>query len=464
MSAARHTPLLLIGLYVVAVTVVISGRDAALPDPVIHSLNLRQLAFLSRYTPPPDQARPPAEATADDSSNPAGDIRSTLVSLLEEAAPKRLASDDDHLRGALAALAVDARHLVPIFLSPLLSRSQTAEFLTLWSLDPTTPVTPTALDAVKRDSPDPVLANIAVATLARAGGLQFEADRAHAEWLAHWRSSLATASALVLAGLSILIVGAILIFRMRRMQIAAIGKELPPMDRHAGLPLLRVFVYFLAVYLTSGVLSVPLLAALGWTPPLPVLLLGLYLCNGIVALWLVGRVGREHPMEHWVDLTGFSSMLDVKQLPAALGWGLAGYCLLWPAVLSATFLNTLLFGAGGEPFDNPVALLLVSDQGTGGVVILGLMVAVLAPAIEEPLFRGYLYGRLRRHLTPYGAAALSGLGFAAVHLSAENFLPLWAIGFSLALLYERTRNLAAPMLAHGLWNLITAASLMTVFG
>ena len=53
--------------------------------------------------------------------------------------------------------------------------------------------------------------------------------------------------------------------------------------------------------------------------------------------------------------------------------------------------------------------------------------------------------------------------FAIAHLSVSNLLPLWALGFALGILYDRTRTLWAPMVAHALWNLGTAGVLLTLF-
>ena len=97
------------------------------------------------------------------------------------------------------------------------------------------------------------------------------------------------------------------------------------------------------------------------------------------------------------------------------------------------------------------------------MALLLVAVTILAPIFEEMFFRGFLHGHLRRHFTPYGAAMISGFCFALAHLSLSNLLPLWALGFALGILYDRTRSLWAPMIAHALWNLGTAALLLAVF-
>ena len=71
---------------------------------------------------------------------------------------------------------------------------------------------------------------------------------------------------------------------------------------------------------------------------------------------------------------------------------------------------------------------------------------------EEFLFRGFLYGTLRRYLGPLWAIGLSAAAFAGAHAFAFGFLPLFVIGFLLAYLYERTGSLAASVAAHALHN------------
>lgn len=90
-----------------------------------------------------------------------------------------------------------------------------------------------------------------------------------------------------------------------------------------------------------------------------------------------------------------------------------------------------------------------------------LVKALWAPVVEETIFRGILYGGLRKLLPPAGAIILSAAVFAALHLGGTSPFSLQAVvafgvpfvgGLLFAALYEKTGSLLAPMLLHGAGN------------
>jgi hypothetical protein len=83
---------------------------------------------------------------------------------------------------------------------------------------------------------------------------------------------------------------------------------------------------------------------------------------------------------------------------------------------------------------------------------LGTVTIVLAPAAEEILFRGILYPTIKQAGFPRLAMWGTALLFAAIHLNLATFVPLTILALGLALLYERTDNLLAPITAHALFN------------
>ncbi len=100
------------------------------------------------------------------------------------------------------------------------------------------------------------------------------------------------------------------------------------------------------------------------------------------------------------------------------------------------------------------------------VVLLATLAVVLAPVVEELVFRGGLF-RFLRGRTPLGVAlVLPALIFAALHVNYKTFeglitlAPLTAFGIIFSLAYERTGRIAVVMLAHGLFNLHTVVFLL----
>ncbi len=78
--------------------------------------------------------------------------------------------------------------------------------------------------------------------------------------------------------------------------------------------------------------------------------------------------------------------------------------------------------------------------------------AILAPLLEETVFRGFLLPSLSKYLGTVNAVVLSSIAFGLVHFAARDTPQLTALGMVLGFAYVRSGNLLAPMLIHGIWN------------
>lgn len=92
--------------------------------------------------------------------------------------------------------------------------------------------------------------------------------------------------------------------------------------------------------------------------------------------------------------------------------------------------------------------------GAGGTFTLPMLfglAVVAAPLAEEFIFRGLVFGGLRRSLGLAASMAMSAALFAIVHPPA-SMAPVFVLGLGAAWLYERTRSLLAPVLMHAVYN------------
>jgi ABC-2 type transport system permease protein len=78
---------------------------------------------------------------------------------------------------------------------------------------------------------------------------------------------------------------------------------------------------------------------------------------------------------------------------------------------------------------------------------------VAAPLFEEFIFRGLIFGGLRRSFGVWPAGLASAALFAILH-PAFSILPVFMLGMCAALVYERSRSLLAPMIVHAVYNAV----------
>ena len=108
----------------------------------------------------------------------------------------------------------------------------------------------------------------------------------------------------------------------------------------------------------------------------------------------------------------------------------------------------------GHPPDAPNQLPF--QFGAVEIVIGTIVIVLAAPIGEEIFYRGFLFGSLRGRIGLWGAAVVSALLFGLSHAGDGLVLvPLLAVfGLGQAFLYERRGSLAAPMAAHGVFNVV----------
>lgn len=139
-------------------------------------------------------------------------------------------------------------------------------------------------------------------------------------------------------------------------------------------------------------------------------------------------------------------------VPAILRGGDAvltlGYGAMAAVVASAVGLAYLV-GLQHSSLWPEMARQISSSVGARGWL---LALAVLAaPLFEEFIFRGLIYGGLRRSMPAAQAMLMSAAVFAVVH-PPVSMLPVFVLGLCTAWTYERSKTLLGPMLVHAVYN------------
>jgi membrane protease YdiL (CAAX protease family) len=152
-----------------------------------------------------------------------------------------------------------------------------------------------------------------------------------------------------------------------------------------------------------------------------------------------------------------------KDWRAAIGWhrgqgffreigaGIIGYIAGLPLLAIAFVVVGKISQYAGKMPVHP--LVYEINRSPYYMLLWTLMACVWAPVVEETLFRGALFGYLRRRLPWALSGILSALVFAAVHPQGWIAIPLLAtIGFILSAIREWRGSLIASMSAHALNN------------
>lgn len=92
-------------------------------------------------------------------------------------------------------------------------------------------------------------------------------------------------------------------------------------------------------------------------------------------------------------------------------------------------------------------------------VMIALMVCGLGPLVEEVLFRGAIFGPLKKRLGNVEIIAFTSILFAAVHLQWQTFLPIALLGAGLGLFRLWSGSLVVSVLAHSAFNAVTLYSM-----
>lgn len=171
----------------------------------------------------------------------------------------------------------------------------------------------------------------------------------------------------------------------------------------------------------------------------------LALYGGLV-LFLIGfLVMRNVPLEQAFGLRPAKPC-------RALALAVATLVLCLPAIYAAQWLAYAILGPDTTP--QPIVVYLMENPAWGSRLLVLAIAAIAAPITEELLFRGCLYGFFRQSTGRAAATLLSSVVFALIHAHLATIPALVIFAIGLALLYEATGTLWAPIVAHSLFNIL----------
>lgn len=128
-------------------------------------------------------------------------------------------------------------------------------------------------------------------------------------------------------------------------------------------------------------------------------------------------------------------------------WSFLGIFLAFGSQIIAGMIETYLFGidAGSE---NTANLIEISRN----IPLFTILPTIIAPVLEEIVFRKVIFGSLYKRFNFFIAGILSALIFGVVHLEIEHLLVYTAMGFVFAFLYVQTKRIIVPIIVHAAMN------------
>lgn len=168
-------------------------------------------------------------------------------------------------------------------------------------------------------------------------------------------------------------------------------------------------------------------------------------------------------MATWVIRRSPDEVFGLRRVGFWKGFGLI---LVWgiPAVFLVNFFGMALQQYwiepqfGGLDAQDPVKM-LIKEKDPLIRFFFAFAACVVAPVAEETLFRGYLYGVMKRYAGRFFATVAISMLFAVVHLKLPALAPLALLAVILTLAYEQSGSLWVPIGIHALFNTATVVAI-----
>jgi membrane protease YdiL (CAAX protease family) len=175
----------------------------------------------------------------------------------------------------------------------------------------------------------------------------------------------------------------------------------------------------------------------------------------LICLYIFYIVRREHRQS--IAALG----LSLINLPGNTKQGIKRYLVTLPLIILAGFItNQISSFYGLTPDIQDVVKWLLEEKSIFILACLIFFGIIIAPIIEEIIFRGFLQSALKNYFGERYAVLISAFLFAAVHMDVFVFLQIFILGILLGYLYDQTKTLAASVVVHILHNSLTMIFLL----
>jgi len=231
------------------------------------------------------------------------------------------------------------------------------------------------------------------------------------------------------------------------------------------LPLVVLFVWFTSVPLAVSVAELLMPDLADWQEAG---LKNLIYCLCGIAV----AVGTIVLAEHYFDrrLKGFG--LNIRTIHKDFLAAVVNLLCVWPLVMTAILLTikvgTMIWGPDFEMPQHEQLKLIGRYSQLSVRVLTFIAAAVMAPLLEELLFRGLFQTVIRSFLAdlkhPHAgwlSIAASSVLFAAAHVNAGHWPALFVLSLCMGYSYEKSGSLFRPIFIHAFFNGLNVVAVLT---
>lgn len=148
----------------------------------------------------------------------------------------------------------------------------------------------------------------------------------------------------------------------------------------------------------------------------------------------------------------FSDSVGLRSVPLPVAWFASALGAAAVVRVFALLYSALMISAGLKLQGWDSSPMRYFAPGPLGAILLVLVVVVVAPIVEEVVFRGVVLVSLRERWGDRVAIVVSSLVFAAMHISLFSFVPIFAVAVALGALFIRSKSLWVSVACHAAFN------------
>lgn len=145
------------------------------------------------------------------------------------------------------------------------------------------------------------------------------------------------------------------------------------------------------------------------------------------------------------------------------GFAVVAMLVTYPVVYLVTQgVNLFLLRDTLGDFETQDVVRIFSETKDAGLKLaLVFSTCLVAPVVEETLFRGYFYPVVKRYTDRSFSALFTSTVFAVVHMNVLSLAPLLALAVCFTVAYEVTGCLWVPIAMHAIFNTVNVVLILT---